>query len=239
MARERRFLDVDNLVHLYSEGTSCKQLADQFGVDRSTILSRLISAGVQPRNRSEAERLKWSLMRHDRGLVERQCASAWDAAKRANADEPALASRSIWRERTGFTPYRQEGRFERLLINRLRRTGHTIIPQKSCGRYNIDLAFDAFPVAVEICCSAFHRTLRAERTEYILDRGWSVLFIWRPTKGRVPFRVDLMAEQTVAFLNQTRRHPSTQGQYGMIRCDGEFASPRGHDHFDATRVPGF
>lgn len=72
--------DPDQLLKEYSDGASAKALAERYGVSRTAINGFLRRHGVEPRGRSDAERIKWAAMKSDSAAVERQCGAAWRAA---------------------------------------------------------------------------------------------------------------------------------------------------------------
>lgn len=79
-------LDEKAIDDLYQSGESELALARRFGVSRAVIARCLRNRGVKRRSRSEAETIKWALIKTIPGGVERQCASAWKAADSIDND---------------------------------------------------------------------------------------------------------------------------------------------------------
>src|SRR3989304_933585 len=105
MTRKIEILDLDDLIRRYEAGESLKHLSDEIGFDRWTIRGKFIQQGIHIRGRSEAERLKWSLLKSDRSAVERQCAAAW-MGRRGRKDP---LERKIRRARTQFLNATRKG----------------------------------------------------------------------------------------------------------------------------------
>lgn len=74
--------DPASLVSRYVGGESLKAISDNLGTSRQAIGDWLKRHGVTLRGKSEAETLKWSVMKEDRQAVERQCQAAWEGTKR-------------------------------------------------------------------------------------------------------------------------------------------------------------
>lgn len=259
----RKILPINSgdLTKRYLSGTSEKQLADEFDVSRCVIRLRLLESGIQPRGRAEAERLKWSLRKlrpNYRGIVKRQCSDAWKAAtgRKKSFTEKVKFAESMAGKGRGKGEFFVGDLHDALVARDI-----SVSWQHPIGCYNVDLALDELPIAVEIqrpglktakvMARTGHSTMQ-ERLEYILDRGWSVLYIWCPPgykyRGKEPipgtryerFDVDAVADQTVAFLQATRGNPSTCGQYGMIGGHGQQVESISNLNFDhRPRVRGF
>ena len=89
---------------------------------------------------------------------------------------------------------------ERVLDEMLQAFGHHPVPQKAIGPYNVDLAVGS--VAVEVLGGEWHgyKPRHRERTEQILDAGWSMVFVWdTPT---YPLAVGVHRESGAADVNR-------------------------------------
>ena len=73
-----------------------------------TVLRLLTEHGVPLRGRSDAERLKWQVMRQDRTLVERQLSAAWQASRARTDSEEVKIKRAI----AFYHHPRRNGRYE-------------------------------------------------------------------------------------------------------------------------------
>lgn len=237
MVRKLEFPNADNLVERYQSGTSLKQLANECGHSRPALARLLREHNIPIRGRSEAERIKWSIIKQDRTAVERQMNAAWVASRGRTDSTESKVKRAL-----GFfrNQSKQAGLYELDLAAILTGLGLDISWQYPIRHYNVDLAICIDRVAVEVQ-SYQHRmptsSIRSERIENILDDGWSVLMVYIPQKA-VP---DLcaIAQQIHSFCKLARRDKSISGQYGMVGCDGQAITPERFDLPDRPRVPGF
>jgi very-short-patch-repair endonuclease len=222
--RRRIRLDEGRVVADYVAGASEKKLADELGISRRAIRRVLTTHGVEIRSRSDAELLKWSVLKRDRAAVERQCGRAWDAARVRvhGADELAL------RAQTHYTRgSRLIGRFELATAAILTENGLAFESQWPEGSYNIDFALHESRIAVEVLGTIVTHAARdriRERTEHLLNRGWCVLFVYvGPLWGgrRVVPDVGFVAEQIVALAERAGRGEPVHGRYRVIRGDGK------------------
>lgn len=158
-------------VDAYVAGESVLSLARRFGISRPAIVRNLRKAGVPIRGGSEAGLIRASRLTP----IERQLqACAAHAAKRGKPESEEQ------RERVALA--REKARTSMSDIE-LQITAHLwaddidVVPQKAEGRYNIDLAIG--DLAVEVLGGAWHTSKRhADRTAFLLSRGWRVLFLW-------------------------------------------------------------
>lgn len=215
MSGVRHTLDVDDLVRRYLAGESEQTIATDLGVGRPTIRRRLLAAGVQPRNRSEALAVRMANTPADE---RKRLASAANTARRgskASADE--LARKADTAERTLQKIRNGEIGLASLLSTR----GMVPDLQKACGPYNIDIALP--PVAVEVHVSTTHpmRSARQrERVVYLADRGWRTLYVWlRPGTEAA----DSGADEVVRHVQRAQADPSSVREYRVIRGSGEDA----------------
>jgi hypothetical protein len=137
------FPNLDHLVERYLSGESLLKLARETGADRGALGRALVERGVELRGRSEAERLKWSKLKTDRRLVERQCSAAWKAATGRKHGERERAKHAATVEARG----RHRGFYEGAVYAHL---PSGFAPEVAVGKYNVDLADDVHRVAVEV-----------------------------------------------------------------------------------------
>jgi hypothetical protein len=125
--------------------------------------------------------------------------------------------------------------FQELVAN-----GVEVTQQLAVGSYNIDIALEKYRVAVEIHRGAWHgaTSAKAERLEYLFDRGWQVVFIQVSRHG-APTAVGAIGNKLVSLTQVSGGDPAGNGQYGVLRRDGKPAT-RLPDYFNRwTRIPGF
>jgi very-short-patch-repair endonuclease len=230
--------NLHNLIHAYESGISVNQLAETEGVSRTAIRTALVTAGVTLRTASEQERLKWQNIRQDRAAVERQLQAAWQAKRgrrRSRVTKEAFAS-----SRQQRLPAHHISPLEWQIIGALFVGGVPCAPQVACGPYNVDIALQACPIAIEVSTSSLKcngTSPVVERTEYVLNRGWALLYITYCASG---LDLDLITQQVLSLIQLACCDKTlVYGRYGMMRGDGQ-AKPvrcRYLDHF--PRIPGF
>lgn len=228
MPRPLECPDLEDLVKRYLAGSSEKQLAHEHRVSRTVVRRWLLEAGVEPRGRSAAERVKWEQIKaRGRSAVRRQCGSAWRAARgRTVSDATKRASARTRQARNIKTGVRAKHCDELWIRGLLEEVGWTLTPQLAVGPYNVDLANRARGVAVEVVSNGVTRdyapTFR-KRTEHLLDAGWHVVFV--DLIGRRARDVAHIRKELVASLELVRAHePALHGRYRVIRSDGKPAS---------------
>lgn len=233
--------DVDHLIAAHRNGESVLSLSNRLGVSRPAITRAMRKRGVEPRGRSDTERLKWQRIKQDPEAVRRQVSAANEASRgkpKSQAHKVKLAARA---ESMAVSGHRV-GMFETDILDALRQRGVECAPQRQVAEYNLDIATYAPPVAVEI--HSYHpgrdRMIRiAQRTEDILDRGWWCIFVVVSYPSR---RFDLApcTDQIVAFREfASRNQHAISPQYGVIKGDGKPSASPSFNFNNLPRIPGF
>lgn len=230
MSRKLFIPNLDDLIERYKAGVSENQLAQEVGVNRSTIRKRLLEAGINPRSQSESEAVKWSRMTDSQRAA--QVAAAHDACRGRPVTEDELAARAKTRE--GNLRYNVSGD-EIRLGKWLLKLGLPIIHNKAIGPYNCDIGTG--PIIVEVWGGNWHPKVgEIERTKYILDAGYSVIFIDLNQK-RFPL-TRRVTNYIVSLLEHASANPTAPRQYWMVRGDGELIFKRSNGN-DISLVPPF
>ena len=218
MASRIEIPDLDNLIDFYLSGVSEKEVAERAGVNRWTFRKRLEERGIAPRGRSESMSVRMSRASREERL--RLTAAAHDAVRGKPLPLEQVCKRAAGKERTGahIVPS------ERQLAEQIEAMGLSVTLQKAVGPYNIDVAVEAPPIAVEVFggnwhAGGRHRARFRERTEYLLDRGWSVVVIWVDGR-RYPLGVRA-AQYVVSLAKGIRSDPSGRCKYRVILGDGQ------------------
>jgi very-short-patch-repair endonuclease len=221
--------DLDNLVKRYIAGESENKLSREAGVNRMTFRLRLLKAGVTPRNQSQSEALKWANMTP--AQRKRQVAAAHRAAigRKISVAEKIARSKTVEIRQSHVSPIEIE------LAKRLRNMGLDIATQKSVYFYNVDIAVNSPPIAVEIYGGGFHNsgdhaTRHHKRTKKLLNLGWSVLIVWIDAR-RYPLSVGC-DNYVIEFIDELRRNPTPRGKYRVILGNGQPA-PAISSYFNA------
>jgi transposase len=223
-------MPTDDIVSRYSDGESVKAIAEHFGVSRGVIHRRLTEANVTPRGASEATTLVAARQTSEQRA--NQVRAAHEAVRGSRHTEPWLESVARTRERRGehgVSPGTDR------LCGFLADDGILFTREKAVGRYNVDVALSSHAIAVEVLGGTWHarRPVHAQRTPYILNRGWDMLFVW-DTK-RVPLDVRAY-DYLVGWSQEPGRNPSAGGEYRVVRGDGQLVSTGRHDDDDFTLV---
>lgn len=221
MTSKIELADVDDLIEEYRSGVSVKKLSDKLGVCRQVIGRILAEHDVQLRGRSEAEYVKWSILKLDRAAVKRQCGAAWAAVTGSTVP----LERKIKMARTHQRRLTRIGAFEDDIATLLRERGVNFMSQFAVGPYNIDLAVKESRLAVEVVSTtagyAGDARLR-KRTEYLFDRGWCVIFVSLRTRPQHadPGFSDI-ADKLVSIHKRLCSGEPLRGKYGVIGRHGQ------------------
>lgn len=238
-SRKRVDIDKERVASLYLSGQSIMELTRTFGVSQDTITSALKGQGIELRNRSESEKLKWSKMSPEER--EGQVRKAHKAAKNRVVEESELVKRANAREKRGEF----DSSYERKIFDFLKERGIVATPQKAFGPYNCDLFIN--PVAVEIFGGQWHWTGRHlsrlnKRVNYLVNLGISIVVVCcvdTPRFGRRNILTHEAAEYIISFIDEMSRHPTSLGEYRVIRGNGELLV-RCCSNFDkSSLVPSF
>jgi very-short-patch-repair endonuclease len=222
----------DGIAAVYLAGTSEKGLAEQFGVSRPTMRRWLIGVGVQRRSMKDATALHLAQMSAEERS--RKAAAAHAARRGVSNTEEHQCRIAAGKERVGYGGRTSPG--TDFICEELTRRGIEHTREKAVGRYNLDIALAAAPVAVEVLGGLWHgaKPIHARRTPYILDKGWNVVFVWNTKRVQVgPEAVHYV----VAFAEETRRHPTPVRQYRVIRGDGKVVATGQADDDEFPLVP--
>ena len=207
-------------IERYIDGETEQALASELGIDRQTFRKHLLKANITPRGISETMYARWA-----------QASESERAAMMKPAHEATKGRTRSLNERIKAAQTRQErtthaSPVEYMFADALRILGWDIIQQRAIGPYNVDIAIDFPPIAIEIFgghwhAHGHHMTTHTKRCKHILDAGWNMLFIW--VDGlRYPLRYGA-TKYVVAFNKALRSSPAITRQYWVILGNGELA----------------
>ncbi len=223
---------LDNLIKRYLAGESEKKLAAEISMSRPAFRQRLLKHGVTPRNRSEGMIARWRESTDEQRVA--MTANAHASVRGKPQSFELRARQAITRERNiANSPI-----VETILANVLRDNGLPVTLHKAIGKYNVDVAVNVPPIAVEIFGGGWHAYGRhaarfLERTKYLLDSGWNVVIIWLDAR-RYPFSL-ACADYVIAFADELRLNPTARGQYRVILGDGNLAPIR-ENHLNTPAI---
>jgi very-short-patch-repair endonuclease len=218
MSRVREVPNLDDLIRRYESGVSLKQISDESGLVRITLMRKFKQRGVELRGQSDAERLKWAGLREQPGAIEKQLSAAWTARRGSHDDPSVQVRRAITRMQRLTHRFRHEDDIAAIL----RARGFPVQQQQAVGPYNLDLALHVPRIAVEIVDAqmvAKRRDVFPKRVKYILDAGWGVLIVSLRTAPRLDYAA--ICEQIIACAKRSGRAQTLRGHYGVIGGHGQ------------------
>lgn len=158
-------------VDAYVAGESALSIARRYGVSRRVVGRHLDRAGVERRGRSAAGFVRASRLTPIERQLQARAAHAAKRGKREPEEQRERVALAREKARTSMSD------IELQITAHLWADDIDVVPQKAVGRYNIDLAIG--DLAVEVLGGAWHTSKRhADRTAFLLDQGWRVLFLW-------------------------------------------------------------
>ncbi len=179
----RTEVDSGEICRRYLAGEPGYTIATSLGVSRQVVNKRLVEAGILIRNwkeslliqgishpterMSQADRQQLTAAAHNatRGkkqTLEHRCKVSASNEANPKSSPLEIQMKSLLRSRIGTL---------------------VIVPQKSVGPYNIDLALTMDSIAVELFGGHWHAHGKhasgyRKRLEYLLDAGWTPVIVW-------------------------------------------------------------
>ena len=218
--------DVDDLCRLYQSGFLESDLAKRFKITYQNVHRWLVIRKVPLRTISDSHRI--AAARSSKEERARRASAAHDAVRGKRQTLEHREKIALGRERihSNISPV------ELLCLRSLRRAGLACIPQRAIGPYNVDVAVNEPPIAVEIFGGGWHSSGRhaarfKKRVKYILDHGWALVIVWadrnRPygrgaTKYIVALAEKIRRGEPIGSKEQMiygNGHPSTLGEYHL------------------------
>lgn len=226
-------IDIPGLLSDYVSGVSVNELAKRCRITGKDIKSLIIDNGVTIRTRSQAEKIKWSLMSDSARA--NQVKACHEAGKGREVTIQESMKRAKGRERAGYTNSIHEQRFFDLMANR----NIALIPQTACNVYNID--FTIGTVAVEIHGGHWHsygrhKTVFAKRTKKLIDSGYTVIIL--NVTATHPLS-DSVADYMADLIQESRRNKPQFGKHRVVWGAGEYVTAFGLDSIDNALVSPF
>lgn len=232
MSRIREIPNLDNLIRRYLAGEPESKLARESNVNRWTFRRRLLAAGITPRNVSDSMYIRWQNATEESRHAMLDSAHKAAKGRSATVGERELRALTVERTQIGINAA------ERLLANWLIDLKLSVTPQKAVSIYNIDVAINEPAIAVEIFgghwhASGEHAARFFERTEYLLNRNWSVIIVW--VDGiRYPLTIDC-AQYILALSQKLSADPAIGCQYRVISGDAK-PMPVRSDYFNTPSI---
>lgn len=215
--KRKQSFDYDTALEMYNRGIGIKGIADRFGYTRSTVSRFFKIRGIALRGRKEQQQARMDNMTQEQKDLLTQ--NAHDAARgrKMTALEQRIIAWSCFVRKS-----RPISRYEIELSNMLEERGIYCVQQFPIGPYNCDLAVHS--VAVEVLGGHWHwhghhRGRAEERTRYILNAGWDLIYV--PVSSSDPL-TDEVADYVADFINFRRSNPTLSREYRVVWGAGEY-----------------
>lgn len=165
-------IDPIRLRALHADERSVLTIARELGCSRPTVVKALLALGLVPRDSSAANAIR--MAREGVGGRSRLTAAAHAAVrgtKRADADLERRAAGKALRPKLSAV--------ERIFLAAFHRVGLRPVPQYAVGKFNVDFAFPAQRVAVEVDPGRWHSTPRkvaqdTAKRAHLEAVGWTI-----------------------------------------------------------------
>jgi len=220
----RRYGDLSNIVARYVAGETLQSLSRESGIDRKRLEKFIVAEGHTLRTLRQAVGLRYTRMSvHERRSLTAQAHIAVRGCKKL---ESSLEKRA----KTHEMSLQLASRTDLILAVWLAQRNISLTPQKAIGRYNVDIAINELPVAVEVNGSwhFFKKRMSsdAERREFLFDRGWNIIEVVLADTENSPWKYlrPACADKIVTILKEFSLNKSLTRQYWVIRSDGESVS---------------
>jgi very-short-patch-repair endonuclease len=226
----------------YQAGKSVPDLAAATGLTMWQIYGFFKTAGIKRRSASQAKQLLWEGL--SEGERRMRMTASLEEAWAARRGQRIPLETKIRAARTRFERLQHVGEGEESLANALKDAGLKVAQQFPIGPYNVDIAIRSARIAVEIerPKSPTHGSslIAAERTKYLLDEGWTVLYAFlNSIRAGATLDVPHAAKDIISIAESLSRNETARGQYGVIGSDRE-ASPGFRSQLkNLPRIPGF
>lgn len=206
-AFNRKKLNGPEIIRRYLSGESVLALAKSFGVNRSTITTRLKEANVSIRNGSQANVIRFARMSFDdRRALSKSARDAHMANIMANSAHYS----------------RGPGEFE--IATALRELGYDVRTQSPLDNGTVDIAIGNVAVEIKMCSGGSYGFSR-KRVKQIRNANMIPLFVGFNHIDCISERL----EEIVALIDFACRHPAPLGKHWVIRC-------RCYDRTGATNI---
>jgi very-short-patch-repair endonuclease len=213
MFTRKHIANPEEIIERYESGISLLALSKESGIGRKALENFLRQSGVTIRGLNESQSLRFSKMTsQERRDLNAPGRAAWLGSKHSvKAKEKAAATRQ--EHRTTVSPAELE------LTSMLRLLGYQPSHQTAVGIYNIDITIDS--LGIEILGGSWHNTRNHnERTRFLLNEGWNLLFIW-VIPDRFPI-TQSAAYYAHGFATEMRLLiPSSVRNYRVIKGTGQ------------------
>lgn len=229
----RRIPADPDILRRYSEGESVYSLFKSTGVQRAVIDRWIREAGLPPRDRSTAGKLRAAKMSDSERFAQASTAHAAVRGRTVSRSEKLARAQTVYAQ----TVRGDKGRspLELQLGRWISERGVNFVPEQVADVYNVDFGIGG-TVAVELLGGSWHaqpsrREHHRHRTHDILNAGWHMIFVW--STHYTPIN-PWAADKIVALAKKASGLPAAPGKYWVIRGDGELMSTGSGESDDFT-----
>lgn len=205
--------NISDIADLYRSGESVNHLSKKFGISRTCITRNLRDYGVELRNQSASEYVKWERVRLvNPAQVRRQVEAAHNARRGSRDSAEVKRKRATTRAKRCTHVFANEAE----IASSIRALGFTVTQQTAVGHYNVDLTVDELRIAVEVISTKLNRVRSqkaAQRAVNILNHGWKVVMVLM-FDGEARFSD--IAKNLVALGKLPSSNETGWGQYRVI-----------------------
>lgn len=214
------------IVNQYKAGLSCLACAKKFDRSRSFINHVLLYHGIELRNGSEANVLRF---KHQTTEDRRKITAKANKVMRSLPKSFHVKSSKKQAEAKAKS-LSKVGQHELEYAAYFKKHGFSCAPQKPFGAYNIDIAVGSVAVEIHVNSNHPHRhSFYSKRIVDLLKGGLSVLYVKVTSKGVNAFGLN----QALAHLKELSSHPAGSCQYRVIRGTGELIAV---GHLDGNQI---
>lgn len=207
-------------------------LSRHYEVDRGAVSRWLTEAGLEVPSASQAATTQRARLTPEERSARAAAAHATVRGSTKSAEVKARVA--LGRERVQYGGRTSPGCD--YLSTGLGRRGVPHVREKAVGPYNVDIALPDARIAVEVLGGNWHgsKPIHAQRTPYILNQGWSLLFVWNTKRCQVgPGALDYL----IAYGEAARLDPPSRSEYRVIGGNGQLVAAGGPDDEDFPLVP--
>lgn len=205
-------LPLDKIKTMYKNGHSENGISKHFGVDRGTIRKRLLNAGISPRTKGEAEKLKWIQM--DEKSRKNQVKNAHNAIRGVPRSSKSKALLARTRQKLKYDHLIGFGEIE--FRDFLSKHGINFIHQKAVKGYNLDFAIGNIAVELSADCGRYSMFNPKElrRAEKLLECGYHVVAVEFDSIESML----MCAKDILSYIDLASSLKSSSREYWVIRC---------------------
>lgn len=201
-------IDTNSIISAYKSGESELSISKRLGFSRNVIRNRLVSNGIEIRDGSEANFLRFqNYSKEQRHDIVKKAQSVW--IKQVKQRTPDIMKK-VARARC-----KRIGLGERYMCETLTENGINYTTKKACGIYNIDITIGTIAVEIARYRIKSGKSKRfGERFKYISDHGYTFIYISFMNMRQLIAQID----NIIRIIKETDSLPPSKRKNLVIRC---------------------